>query len=253
MMVEQDHYAVLDLTPRASDAEIKRRYRMLMREVHPDANVGDPDATRKAARINRAYETLGDPAKRRAYDAARRAAASNGHGAAAGAATSAWRRAEARKYEAWAVEPDWEEVVAAHVAPKRPAHVHTPEPTIEPGEIEVELEELRREPRVRRTITVTNHCACTLRGDVSTSEPWVWGPIGTFEVGPKSSVRFDIEVIARKVSFPGLSRVLFVAKDWTGVVPVNVMGYEPRRRRVPPPATDIPYVRQRRQKWARRR
>ncbi|HEY7801607.1 MAG TPA: DnaJ domain-containing protein [Dehalococcoidia bacterium] len=250
-MAEQDHYAVLRLTARATDAEIKRSYRTLMREVHPDANVGDPDATRKAARINRAYETLGDPAKRRAYDAACRVAV-DGH-AAAPASTSAWRRAEARKYAAWAVEPDWEEIVAEHVPPKRPAHVHAPEPTIEPAEIEVDLAELRQEARVHRTVTVTNHCACTMRGDVSTSEPWVWGPIGTFEVGPRASVSFDIDVIARKVTFPGLSRVLFVTRDWTGVVPVKVTGYEPKRRRVPPAATDMPYVRQRRQKWARRR
>jgi hypothetical protein len=66
-------------------------------------------------------------------------------------------------------------------------------------------------------------------------------------------VSFDIDVIARKVTFPGLSRVLFVTRDWTGVVPVKVTGYEPKRRRVPPAATDMPYVRQRRQKWARRR
>ena len=58
-MAEQDHYAVLRLTARATDAEIKRSYRTLMREVHPDANVGDPDATRKAARINRAYRDAG--------------------------------------------------------------------------------------------------------------------------------------------------------------------------------------------------
>ena len=42
----------LDLTPARADAEIKRRYRQLMREVHPDANADDPQATRKAARIN---------------------------------------------------------------------------------------------------------------------------------------------------------------------------------------------------------
>ena len=53
----QDHYLVLDLAPSATDAEIKQRYRALMRTVHPDANVHDPEATRKAAAINRAFET----------------------------------------------------------------------------------------------------------------------------------------------------------------------------------------------------
>ena len=37
-----DHYAVLGLAPDATDAEIKRRYRKLMRAVHPDANANDP-------------------------------------------------------------------------------------------------------------------------------------------------------------------------------------------------------------------
>lgn len=249
-MAEHDYYAVLRLTPHASDAEIKRRYRMLMREVHPDANVDDPDATRKAARLNRAYETLGDPGKRRAYDAARRSATNR---ATSTVATSAWGRAEERKYAAWAVEPDWEEVVAEHVPPKRPAHVHAPAPTIEPEEIEVDLADLRREARTRRTITVTNPCDCTLRGDVSTSEPWVWGPIGAFAVAPRSSVTFDIAVISRKVSFPGLSRVQFVTRDWTGSVPVKISGYEPKRRRVPPLPAEMPYVRTHRQKWAKYR
>ncbi|MBF6599208.1 MAG: J domain-containing protein [Dehalococcoidia bacterium] len=250
-MAEQDHYAALRLTPRASDAEIKRRYRMLMRQVHPDANVDDPDATRKAARLNRAFETLGDPGKRRAYDAALRSAGNRATSTAA--STSAWRRAEQRKYAAWAVEPDWEEVVAGHVPPKRPAHVHRPAPVIEPAEIEVDLAELRRDARIRRPITVTNPCDCTLRGDVSTSEPWVWGPIGRFEVAPRSSVTFEIEVIARKVSFPGLSRVQFVTRDWTGSVPLKITGYEPKRRRVPPLPAAMPYVRARRQKWAKYR
>ena len=62
------HYATLNLKPDASDAEVKRRYRQLMREVHPDANKDDPAATRKAARVNGAYEILGDSKKRRAYD-----------------------------------------------------------------------------------------------------------------------------------------------------------------------------------------
>ena len=254
-MPEQDHYAVLQVSRHASDAEIKRRYRELMREVHPDANSRDPDATRKAARLNRAYETLGNAEKRRAYDASRPVAtapAGDGASAAWQRRSDRWRRASDQKYGAWAVEPDWEDIVAEHVPPKRPAHVHAPAPTVDPEEIEIGLAELREQPRVRRAITVTNHCDCTLKGDVSTSEPWVWGPIGTFEVRPGATVTFDIEVVARKVQFPGLSRVLFVTRDWTGVVPVKITGYEPKRRRVPP-AADMPYVRPRRQKWAKYR
>jgi DnaJ-domain-containing protein 1 len=238
-----DHYAALGLTRKASDAEIKRRYRTLMREVHPDANAQDPQATRKAARINAAYETLGDPARRRTYDATL-GPARNG------------RRATAKRtngiYSYWAEQEDWEDIVAETVPPPRPAHVHDQPPIIEPDEIEVDMAELRASARVRRTLRVTNRCACTLLGDVSTSEPWVWGPIGRFAIGPGESVEFDIEVIARKVAFPGLSRVLFVAGDWTGVVPVKITGYAPKVRRVPP-TTDLPYVRQRRTRWARNR
>jgi hypothetical protein len=105
---------------------------------------------------------------------------------------------------------------------------------------------------VRRSVRITNRCEdCILTGDVSTSEPWVWGPVGRFTINPGETIELPIDVIARKVAFPGLSRVLFVANQWTGTVPVKVTGYEPVRRRIVP-ATDSAYVRQRRRKWARR-
>ena len=97
--------------------------------------------------------------------------------------------------------------------------------------IEVDMSELKASARVKRTIRVTNHCSCTLRGDVSTSEPWVWGPIGRFTVAPGETAEFEIEVVARKVAFPGISRVQFVTREWTGTVPVKVTGYEPKVRR----------------------
>lgn len=224
---EPDHYATLHVHPDASDAEIKRSYRRLMRAVHPDANVDDPDANRKAARLNDAFETLGDPERRRAYDDRR------GH-------------ASVRRYAAWAEQPDWEDIVAGHVPPARPAHVHAREPRIEPDELEVSVAELRGRPRVRRTLRVVNDCDCTLAGDVSTSEPWVWGPIGEIRVAPGDSAEFDVEVVASRVQFPGISRVVFVAKDWSGVVPVKITGYEPKRRR--PPASDMAYVPPRRRR-----
>jgi hypothetical protein len=233
-----DHYATLDLPSDATDAEIKRRYRKLMREVHPDANAHDPQATRKAARINAAFETLGDRERRRAYDeaagVARRPAARNG------------------KYAFWAEQPDWEDIVAEHVPPKRPAHVHTEAPYIEPDEIEVDMAELRTQPRARRTLTVVNPCECTLAGDVSTSEPWVWGPVGQIHVPPGGRASFDVEVIARKVAFPGLSRIVFVSKEWTGTVPVRITGYAPKLRRTYP-ATSSAYVPPRRRRAVRPR
>ncbi len=231
-----DHYAVLELTPDASDAEIKRRYRKLMREVHPDANAHDPQATRKAARLNVAFETLGDAGKRRAYDALHHPRSKNGR----------------RHYEFVAEQPDWEDIVAESVPARKPAHVHSVAPVIEPDEIEVDMAELRSQARVRRRITVTNRCDCTLTGDVSTSEPWVWGPVGRLTVKPGASAEFDVEIVARKVTFPGISRVLFVTGDWTGVVPVKITGYAPKRRHSYP-ATETAYVPPRRRRAVRPR
>jgi hypothetical protein len=229
---EPDHYATLNVHPDASDAEIKRSYRRLMRAVHPDANVHDPDANRKAALLNDAFETVGDPDRRRAYDDRR-------------------GRASVRRYEIWAEQPDWEDIVAENVPPRRPADVHTREPRIEPDELEVSVADLRGRPRVRRTVRVINDCDCRLVGDVSTSEPWVWGPIGELSVGPGQTVEFDVEVISSKVQFPGVSRVVFVARDWTGVVPVKITGYEAKRRK--PPSSTAAYVPPRRRRAVRPR
>lgn len=229
-----DYYAVLELAPDASDAEIKRRYRKLMRAVHPDANAHDPQATRKAARLNVAFETLGDAEKRGAYDALYHPKKRRG------------------RYEVWAEQPDWEDIVAASVPARKVAHAHNPMPVISPDEIEVDMAELRSEARVRRRITVTNRCDCTLTGDVSTSEPWVWGPVGRVTVKPGATVEFDVEIVARKVTFPGISRVIFVAKDWTGVVPVKITGYAPKLRRTYP-AADGAYVPPRRRRAVRTR
>lgn len=220
MPPEQDHYAVLDLPRAATAAEIKRRYRALMRKAHPDANLGDAKLTRLAARINLAYETLGDPEKRREYDR-RTSGRANG------------RRSNG-VYAHWAEQPDWEDIVAEHAPPRRPAHVHSQEPTIEPDEIEVDLAELRISPRVRRRIAITNNCECTIAGDVSTSEPWVWGPVGKFVAGPGERIEFDIEIVGSRIRFPGISRVSFVGNTWSGTVPVKLVGFETKRSRVVP-------------------
>ena len=70
-----DPYQVLDLPSRASEAAIKRRWRELAHEHHPDRAAGDPvraaAATRRMARINAAYELLRDPDRRRRFDVSR--------------------------------------------------------------------------------------------------------------------------------------------------------------------------------------
>jgi molecular chaperone DnaJ len=62
-----DLYQVLGVLRNASDEEIKRTYRRLARELHPDVN-GDPEAERRFKQITAAYQTLSDPARRRQYD-----------------------------------------------------------------------------------------------------------------------------------------------------------------------------------------
>ena len=64
-----DLYVILGLQHGASDADIKRAYRRLAREHHPDANP-DADAEMRMRRINEAWETLRDAQRRQAYDRA---------------------------------------------------------------------------------------------------------------------------------------------------------------------------------------
>ncbi len=63
-----DLYIVLGVTREASTAEIKRAYRRLARQLHPDINPGDREAALRFEQILQAYETLIDPDLRRTYD-----------------------------------------------------------------------------------------------------------------------------------------------------------------------------------------
>jgi molecular chaperone DnaJ len=67
-MADRDLYEVLGLTRTASDEEIKKAYRALARQYHPDANPNDPRAAERFKEVQRAYETLRDPERRRQYD-----------------------------------------------------------------------------------------------------------------------------------------------------------------------------------------
>ena len=63
-----DYYAVLGVARDASEAEIKKAYRKLAMEHHPDRNEGDKGSEEKFKEITAAYEVLRDPDKRAAYD-----------------------------------------------------------------------------------------------------------------------------------------------------------------------------------------
>lgn len=67
-MAEKSFYDVLGVSKDATESEIKKSYRKLVRKYHPDVSKA-PDADEKIAEINNAYETLRDPEKRAEYDA----------------------------------------------------------------------------------------------------------------------------------------------------------------------------------------
>ncbi len=64
----KDYYSVLGVSRDATQKDIKRAYRKLARQYHPDVNPGDKKAEERFKEINEAYEVLGDDEKRRQYD-----------------------------------------------------------------------------------------------------------------------------------------------------------------------------------------
>ncbi|KAB2854888.1 MAG: DnaJ domain-containing protein, partial [Anaerolineae bacterium] len=63
----RDYYEILGITRSASTDDLKKAFRNLARQYHPDVNKS-PDAEEKFKEINEAYQVLSDPDKRAAYD-----------------------------------------------------------------------------------------------------------------------------------------------------------------------------------------
>src|SRR3954465_109159 len=81
-MAVKDPYKVLGVDKKASQDDIKKAYRKLAREYHPDKNPGDAAAEERFKEVQGAYDTLSDPEKRKQYDTF---GSTNGRGPAGGA------------------------------------------------------------------------------------------------------------------------------------------------------------------------
>jgi len=67
-MEYKDYYKTLGVDRKATPADIKKAYRRLARELHPDRNPGDKTAERRFKDVNEAHEVLADTRKRQQYD-----------------------------------------------------------------------------------------------------------------------------------------------------------------------------------------
>src|SRR5580765_4401059 len=74
----KDFYQVLGVPDSASQGDIKKAYRRLAKQYHPDANPNNPSAAERFKEISEAHSTLSDPEKRKQYDQMRRYGAFDG-------------------------------------------------------------------------------------------------------------------------------------------------------------------------------
>ena len=79
---EKNFYEVLGVDEKADAKDITRAYRKLARELHPDANPGDPAAEERFKEVSSAYDVVGDADKRKEYDEVRALGPMGGYGGA---------------------------------------------------------------------------------------------------------------------------------------------------------------------------
>ena len=81
----KDYYQILGISESASPAEIKKAYRKLAKQYHPDANQNDPKAADRFKEVGEAYAVLSNPQKRKQYDQVRKMGPLGGFGGGFGA------------------------------------------------------------------------------------------------------------------------------------------------------------------------
>jgi len=112
-----NYYERLKVSPKASNAEIKSAYRRLARKLHPDKNNGSGETTVSFAKIAEAYEILGDPKQRAAYD--RKILEAQFNGTDGGDSIFTSTNSHARRWRKMVYEQRYNEIIDRMIADER--------------------------------------------------------------------------------------------------------------------------------------